>query len=1207
MQKLKKFLIVSTMSVTVFSMCAFVAPKADAASAGDLIKMNGLSSVYYLAGDGKRYVFPNESTYFSWYSDFSGVVTVSQSELEALPLGANVTVRPGTKLVKITTNPKVYAVVAGGNLIAVPDEATALALFGANWNKRIIDVSDAFFTNYKIAAGTLSSTAYPAGSLVKFGTGADVYYIGSDGKARKISNEAAFNANRFKWNDVITTSMAIPATGSDITGAESALTDTSSGAGGVAYTGGSGLTVALSGDTLGSTNIPASASLVPFVTVNLTAANDGAVTVSDMTFTRFGTGLTSDFSGGYLYAGDTRLTNIRSVDSSNNTITFSSVNFTIPAGQTKAVTLKMNASATAAGSHSFKLAAASAISASGASVSGSFPVTGNMMSFSNSVSAATLTLTSSAGTADKKVGESQALIGEYTIANNGTQEDVNIYRIKFKQDGDASNDAVKNFSLDLDGTKVVSNVQMVDKYVDFVLATPFLLKKSTSITATVRGDIAGDINKTVELYLSNVADMEARGSAYGNFYSAAITNGWTDTSVNVVTVKGSNINVSLDGPTAQDIKKNTANIVLAKLLMKTDNEDVNIENLRMTITMPQITGQNGALNNVKMVDSSNNSSYSVVSDPVGTALIEPINFENVYLKKGVQYTFEIKGDVPDTATTTASYKVTVDFTVLGGSTKGRYVTSDTALITGDFSATTLVGQPMSVAYPSVSFNKITTNDNTVVKSALGVLLYKGKITASAVDNLKVSKISMTASTTGTALSGNFDRVYLYQVNSDGSEVKLADVTNSSLPSTVSSTGSVTFSGFNLEIPKGISGTQYFAVRGDVKSAVTAGSVQFGLKNSTATGTDYTVRDSGSNALTAAYIVGNVALSHTTTIATRGTMTMDFDTNEAGINVNKNVLAGSTFLVGRVKLTAQKEDAKVIDLSLQDTGNTNDSDVGSLYLYKDKEMTQLVGATGLGSSNLAKFENLNFVVPTTGTTYLYLAAMTKAVDYSVSPASASTGHAERTVIFKIFDTAPYATKVRGVSTGDDYTNGVDATVGATVSKTGTMLGAVISGITTDFPNGSLSNGAGQKVFSFKITVPTPSANVAYDGTALGAQLATTTFAISTTSGVVLSGYKVQRVGGALGKVAASITGSVINWATTYGASSTDLIVRPGETATYEIYADITGVTTNSSAQVSISDLTTFFYNHTTTNGNTYTGSYYPIISGVSDVIGGRLTN
>ena len=65
MKKLRKIFIVSVMIVTALSMSVVVAPSAGAAaSAGDLIKMDGLSSVYYLAADNKRYVFPNESTYF---------------------------------------------------------------------------------------------------------------------------------------------------------------------------------------------------------------------------------------------------------------------------------------------------------------------------------------------------------------------------------------------------------------------------------------------------------------------------------------------------------------------------------------------------------------------------------------------------------------------------------------------------------------------------------------------------------------------------------------------------------------------------------------------------------------------------------------------------------------------------------------------------------------------------------------------------------------------------------------------------------------------------------------------------------------------------------------------------------------------------------------------------------------------------------------
>ena len=47
---------------------AFVAPlTARAASPGDLVKGTTLNTVYYYGADGKRYAFPNEKTYLTWY------------------------------------------------------------------------------------------------------------------------------------------------------------------------------------------------------------------------------------------------------------------------------------------------------------------------------------------------------------------------------------------------------------------------------------------------------------------------------------------------------------------------------------------------------------------------------------------------------------------------------------------------------------------------------------------------------------------------------------------------------------------------------------------------------------------------------------------------------------------------------------------------------------------------------------------------------------------------------------------------------------------------------------------------------------------------------------------------------------------------------------------------------------------------------------
>lgn len=117
---------------------------------GSRIKPNGSTAVYYCGADGKRYVFPNDRAYFTWYSDFNGVITLSDQELAQVPLGGNVTYRPGIKMVKIQSDPSVYAVSKGGVLRWVQTEAVARTLYGNDWAKKVDDVSDAFFFSYTI-------------------------------------------------------------------------------------------------------------------------------------------------------------------------------------------------------------------------------------------------------------------------------------------------------------------------------------------------------------------------------------------------------------------------------------------------------------------------------------------------------------------------------------------------------------------------------------------------------------------------------------------------------------------------------------------------------------------------------------------------------------------------------------------------------------------------------------------------------------------------------------------------------------------------------------------------------------------------------------------------------------------------------------------------------------------------------------------------
>src|SRR3989344_2204321 len=125
---------------------------AESSFEGQIIKLESSDTLYYVASDGQRYVFPNEHTYKSWFVDFSDVVVVTEAQLAEILLAGTIRYRPGVLLIKIQTDPKVYAVSRGGVLRWVKTENIAQALYGEDWNKLIDDLSAAFFSTYTIGA-----------------------------------------------------------------------------------------------------------------------------------------------------------------------------------------------------------------------------------------------------------------------------------------------------------------------------------------------------------------------------------------------------------------------------------------------------------------------------------------------------------------------------------------------------------------------------------------------------------------------------------------------------------------------------------------------------------------------------------------------------------------------------------------------------------------------------------------------------------------------------------------------------------------------------------------------------------------------------------------------------------------------------------------------------------------------------------------------
>lgn len=117
---------------------------------GHLIKGTSITTVYYLGRDGKRYVFPNDKTYLTWFPTFSYVRKLTDNDLIQTSLGGNVTYKPGSRLLKIDTDPSVYVVTHGGVIRKIASEELASQLFGSDWKSLVDDMPDPFFVNYKI-------------------------------------------------------------------------------------------------------------------------------------------------------------------------------------------------------------------------------------------------------------------------------------------------------------------------------------------------------------------------------------------------------------------------------------------------------------------------------------------------------------------------------------------------------------------------------------------------------------------------------------------------------------------------------------------------------------------------------------------------------------------------------------------------------------------------------------------------------------------------------------------------------------------------------------------------------------------------------------------------------------------------------------------------------------------------------------------------
>lgn len=117
--------------------------------------------IYYLGADKKRYIFPTEGTFKSWFGDRKVTAEKTLEEVGEIPIGGNVTYKPGTRLITTESVAEVFYVAPGGILRPI---STTLAekLYGADWKNMVDDLENHYFTNYKIGPAIINENEIPS-------------------------------------------------------------------------------------------------------------------------------------------------------------------------------------------------------------------------------------------------------------------------------------------------------------------------------------------------------------------------------------------------------------------------------------------------------------------------------------------------------------------------------------------------------------------------------------------------------------------------------------------------------------------------------------------------------------------------------------------------------------------------------------------------------------------------------------------------------------------------------------------------------------------------------------------------------------------------------------------------------------------------------------------------------------------------------------
>jgi hypothetical protein len=950
--------------------------------------------------------------------------------------------------------------------------------------------------------------------------------------------------------------------GTDITGQESGLVDTAQGASGTV--GGSGLSVALSSATPASASVPLGATGVKYTDFNVTASNDGEIILQSVTINRSGVGTASDFSNVYLYDGMTRLTTGRSINSSTNKATFNNLNLTIARGTTKTLSIvaDMSASGSGSGSSSLGVMSATDIVAGGATVTGTFPVAGNMMGMTN-VSAGSVTITKNGTMSDVKAGEMGAKIASFQLAA-GSAEDLKVNGITLYNTGNIGSDKLSNFVLKQAGVTVGSASAMSsNSQIMITFTPPYLLEKGASRNFDLYADVSATSRAadTIKLYLDNSADLRTTGQTYG--FGASVTRTAYDGEGSTqgafegawVDIESGQVTISFVGPSVQDIAVQQQDVELFRFTI-TAQSNIEIRNTRLNMTAGgAVTADSGLWDDdttdtanyrdIKFTDVTSNQLVAGPKDVTasGSDTTQNLVFTDTWnVNAGQTRTIKVTSDL-------ASFTPALDETIKATLNAFTAATDIKNLDTNQFLATADIVPSTAVAGNTHRVKSgaltlalgATPSVQTYIHGSTGIQMVGVNMTAGTGKDVKVTQVMLTA--TGADDCATETDCIL--------NVKLWDGATQVGQTESLSTTTVTFDNLNVTVPKGTTKTLIATV--DLNTITfTAGADT--LELSVAAATDVVAQDVDGNTITPTGTVDGP--DHT--ISESGTLTVALAPDTADTE-SRILLAGKTDeTVAGFRFTAANESLKLTRITIELPANTAD-EVNSVSLWDGAtKVADNVAVTSAGTP-YAKFNSFtsDFIIPKDSTKTLWVKVNTNTVG-----AGADSG-TTITATLATDTSADDQFEARGVSSNtvlddDDITQTSANSMVLRKTKMTVTENAVASSV--------ISNGNEQEVYNFTVSADA-SGDVALkqlildaiitDNVGTNDTLTAGTFKIYRGSTNLTGNVDIHNLAGATiestNSLAEGTSQAIITWAS-------EEVIAAGTSNTYSIRATLSGFAT-----------------------------------------------